>query len=84
MTDAQFFSYCRMLVRLRQKGASLRSIAKMTGFSKSSLHRDWPGIEDIALSQMGQQTDETDENAPVIGGELSHLGHATPNREKAA
>lgn len=84
MTDAQFSSWCRLLVRLRQNGASLRSIAKMTGSSKSSLHRHWPGIEDIALSQMGQQSNETDENAPVVGGELSHLGHATPNREKAA
>ena len=82
MTDAQLFSYCRMLVRLRQKGASLRSIAKMIGYSKSSLHRWWPAIEEIALSQMGQQTDEKAGNAPVIGGELSHLGQATPNIEK--
>ena len=59
-------------------------MAKMTGYSKSTLHRWWPAIEEIALSQMGQHAGETGQNAPIVDGGLSHLGQATPNREKAA
>ncbi len=83
--DEKLEMVCSLAVKLRDIGASLRSIAPMFGVSKSTLHRWWPAIEEIGrLSQMGQQTDENDEKAPVIDGELSQMGQATPNHEAAA
>ncbi len=81
MNDEGLATLCRVAVKCRKAGAGLRAIAPMFGVSKSTLQRWWPTIESTALSQTGQLTDE---NAPVIGGELSHLGQATPNIEAAS
>jgi len=68
-----FCKQCRILVKLRSLGASMRGIAKFSGMSKSMLYRQWPAIERYAqLSQVGQLSIAArgEDHA-----ELSQMGH---------
>ncbi len=56
MTDQNIEEqYCRIIIKLREHGLSLRTIAKLLGMSKSTLHRQMSAIEAIAgMSRLGQ------------------------------
>ena len=67
---------CILIVKLRREGASIRAIAKMFCYSKSTLHRHLPAIELIAaeVSQMGQ-SDKPNDRTPRHGNTgLSQTG----------
>ena len=76
MSDTSLQQFCVLVMMLRGKGASLRAIAKLFGYSKSTLHRHLPAIELIAaeVSQMGQ-SDKPNDRTPRHGNTgLSQTG----------
>ena len=82
MTTDPELLWCQLLVKLRRKGGSLRSIAKVTGYSKSTLHRLWPAIEERAgLSQTGQSEQSTGGEQRSLEGGVSHLGQTPLNAD---
>ena len=84
--------FYELLVLARKAGASLRALARLSGISKSALHRAWPDIEAGARIELSIQTKlrlasyeieierECARRHPTIEGTatplLSHLGHA--------
>lgn len=57
MNDTDYLKVYRLIVKLRNSGASIRGIAKAYGMSKSNLQRLLPAIEATVASQMGQDGD---------------------------
>ena len=67
--------WCRIIVKLCERGASLRTIAKVVGMSKSTLHRQMPAIKAIAeTSRLGQNRPLEGPAQRSFDDGLSHLG----------
>jgi len=79
--SAEITAY-QCMVMLRATGASLRSIARAFGLSKSTLHRQWPAIvllaehgsADAVLSHMGRGPDDPARHSRTDAADMSHMG----------
>jgi hypothetical protein len=69
MTNEQFGQF---ILLMRSAGASIRTIAKFCGCSKSTMHRLLPKIEQ--LSQMGQLGSGSAAETGLSGDDLSQMG----------
>jgi hypothetical protein len=71
--EADVDAEIRVIAAMRRAGASIRTIARMRGYSKSQMARMLPYIEQLA-SQMGQRETETPQPAAIPDDDLSQMG----------
>lgn len=81
-TDQELRRWCRLIMKIRRAGGTIRQIARIVDTSKSTLHRWMPAIEAIAeeqdcspdLSQMGQRTEPGPLPERISLSSLSQMG----------
>jgi transposase len=77
--DVELQKFSRLVVTLRERGASIRVIAKVFGLSKSTLHRWLPAIEAVAADCVPYGTSHQTEHK-VAGSPVSQMGQTEASR----
>jgi hypothetical protein len=73
MTERREEQIIGLIVAMRRAGASIRTIAKVFGYSKSQMARMLPDIEQLA-SQMGQREIKPPHPVAIPDSDVSQMG----------